>query len=279
MRAVFGLVLLVGMGLAGFAVYVVNDRLEQQERRVQLERQRASAVIATTDVYAPARSITYGEEIRPEDVQVIAYATEHLPEGVFQTVEELFPQGENVLRVATLPMVANEPILTSKVSEPGAPRGITALLEPGMRPFPLSNAMTAAYAGQLRVSDRIDVYWIGRVGRGANISRRVKERLEIIAIDDADANGVGGRGVVLQVSEKDFADLQLLNSAGSLTVTPVGAAEPTTVSELEDSSLRDILDIPVEAAPEVVVEEERCYVTQRVAGQATRVEIPCQGQD
>ncbi|MEJ6403860.1 Flp pilus assembly protein CpaB [Yoonia sp. 2307UL14-13] len=274
MRAVFGLVLLIGMGLAGFAVYMVNGHLEQQERRVQLERQRAAAVVATVEIYAPTRKITYGEEITPDDVKLIKYATDYLPEGVFATEEELFPRGTDVLRVATLPMEVNEPILSSKVSEPGAPRGITALLSPGMRPFPLSDRMTAAYAGELRISDRVDVYWVGKIGRGPNISRRVKQRLEIISMDDADANGVGGSGVVLQVSEKDFQDLQLLNSAGSLTVTPVGQADTAVTSEIADSSLREILDIEV-ATPEVVVEQERCYRTERKGAQVTRFEVPC----
>ena len=38
MRAVFGLVLLVGMGLAGFAVYMVNQYMATQT--AQLDRAR-----------------------------------------------------------------------------------------------------------------------------------------------------------------------------------------------------------------------------------------------
>lgn len=100
MRAVFGLVLLVGIGLAGFAIYMVNGFLEEQEIALQRERARSAAIVQTVEVYSPVRNITYGEEIGPDDVQLIQYAEDFLPEGVFQTAEEFFPEGENVVRVA-----------------------------------------------------------------------------------------------------------------------------------------------------------------------------------
>jgi len=40
MRAVFGLVLLVGMGLAGFAIYMVKGHFDTQEARLSRERAR-----------------------------------------------------------------------------------------------------------------------------------------------------------------------------------------------------------------------------------------------
>ena len=45
MRAVFGLVLVLGMGLAGFAVYMVKGYIGQTENALIAERQRTAAAV------------------------------------------------------------------------------------------------------------------------------------------------------------------------------------------------------------------------------------------
>lgn len=281
MRAVFGLVLLIGMGLAGFAVYLVNGSFAEQEARMVQERQRAAQAIKTVDIYAPSRAITYGELLTLDDVQLIKYAVDHLPEGVFQTEEELFPLGTDTPRVVRRPMEINEPILAVKVTEAGASRGITALLEPGMAAFPLGDNMTQAFAGELRVSDRVDLYWTGSVSRGGpEISRLVKDRLEIIAMDEPDQNGNGGgRGVVLEVTQQDFADLQVLRNSGRLSATPVGTTDISTErAGPVDTNLTTILGIKEPEAPVVAAptpEARRCFVTKRVGTERIQEEVPC----
>ncbi len=278
MRGVFGLVLLIGMGLAGFAVYMVNQYVGAQEAALERQRQVASQAIQTVDVYAPSRDITYGELLTPDDVQIIKYDSSSTPEGVFSTEEELFPEGTDTPRVVKVPMQLNEPILAAKVTAPGAPRGITALLDPGMRAFPLPDGMTRAFARELRNSDRIDLYWVGSVGEGNSISRLVKSGLEIIAIEEPDANGNGGgRGVVVQVTQEDFADLQVLQSAGSLSLTPVARADEDGGDTSIETNIQDVLGIvaPVAAPAPVVEEEQRCFVTERSGTERIQVEIAC----
>lgn len=277
MRAVFGLVLLVGMGLAGFAVYMVNQYLDQQAWALEQERARAASIVATIDVYSPSRDISYGERLTINDVKVMKYASDYLPEGVFKTEEELFPEGVNVPRVVRIPMRVNEPITASKVTRAGAPQGITALLDPGMRAFPLPDRITAAFSGELRIADLIDLYWVGNVGTGPDISRLVKSRLEIIAMDEPEENGDGrGNGVVVQVSQEDFADLQALQAAGSLSLTPVGRDDLATGDVTIETNIRDVLGIEEVVVEEVVIEEERkCFVTQGFGINAVQVEIEC----
>lgn len=268
MRAVFGLVLLIGMGLAGFAVYMVNQYMETQSTQLENERQRAASAIRTVDVYAPARDLTYGDLLRIEDVKVIKYARDFLPQGVFATEEELFPEGLNTPRVVRLPMQVNEPILTAKVTEAGAPQGITALLDPGMRAFPLSRTITQAFVSELRPTDRIDLYWVGRVGDGPSISRLVKSRLEIISMEPS---------VVIQVSQEDFADLQVLSAAGSLSLSPVGRDDLDAGDLTIETNIRDVLgiaDVVVEPE-EVEVAPEQCFITQRSGTERIQVEVDC----
>jgi len=274
MRAVFGLVLLIGMGLAGFAVYMVNQYMDTQAGALERERQRSANIIQTVEIYSPARNLTYGDLLTIDDVRLMRYARDFLPQGVFATEEELFPKGLNTPRVVRTPMVVNEPILTSKVTEAGAPQGITALLDSGMRAFPLPDGMTQAFAGEIRTSDLIDLYWVGRVDGGREISRLVKSRLEIISMDEPDASG---RGVVIQVTQEDFADLQVLTAAGRLSLTPVGRADLEAGDTTIETDIRDVLgivDAVVAPAPEIV-EEERCFVTQRSGTERIQVEVEC----
>ena len=270
MRALFGLVLLAGMGLAGFAVYMVNQSLAEKDAAIARERDRARQVVQTVEVYAPSRDIGYGELIRLEDVKVIRYASANLPAGVFRTEEELFPEGVDTPRVSRVPMYVNEPIISVKVTEAGAPRGLTALLDPGMRAFPLPTSMTDAFVRDLRVSDRIDLFWVGRVN-GRNSSRLVKSGLEILAIE--------GRNVTLQVSQTDFADLRVLQSAGSLALTPVALADDEGGDTTIETSIQDVLGIEeavVEEAPEPEAPPEICTRTERRGVDRVVIEVPCE---
>lgn len=276
MRAVFGLVLLIGMGLAGFAVYMVDQRLGSQADELARERERARQAVQTVDAYVPARDVTYGDLLTPEDVKLIQFVRDNLPEGVFLTEEELFPEGLTTPRVVKIPMQVNEAILAVKVTEAGAPRGITALLDPGMRAFPLPDGMTRVFAGELRVSDRIDLYWVGSINDGRRISRLVKSGLEIIAIEEGEDRG--GRGVVAQVSQADFADLQVLQSAGTLSLTPVARNDQDGGDTSIETSIQDVLGIeeviveeaPVEVAPEI------CTRTERRGVETVTIEVPCE---
>jgi pilus assembly protein CpaB len=92
MPAVFGLVLLVGMGLAGFAVYMVQGFVSQQETALAQERAKAAKSVATTKIYAPTRMLAYGEPLTEEDIALIDYAVEFVPEGSFATIEDGVPR-------------------------------------------------------------------------------------------------------------------------------------------------------------------------------------------
>lgn len=271
MRLVFGLVLLVGMGLAGFAVYLVNQQFASQESALERERQRSANVVSTVEIYAPSRDLTFGDLLTADDVKRIQYVRDDLPKGVFREEEDLFPEGLDTPRVVRFPMFTDEPILEGKVTEPGAPQGVTALLDPGMRAFPLPNSLTSAFGGDLRPGEVIDLYWIGRVGSGPRTSRLVKSRLEILATN---ATGSNGRGVMLQVTQEDFADLQVLRAAGSLSLTPVGRDDLAEGDLTIETDIRDVLGIE-ETFVAPTVEEQRCFVTQRTGTTRTQVEVEC----
>ena len=235
MRAVFGLVLLAGIGLAGFAVYMAQGYFEQQQIQLQQERAAAAQVVPTVQVYAMTRAVEYGEELTSEDVQLIDYVEATLPEGVFRTEEELFPQGDEELRVVVRQMEINEPVLASKVTRPGEEAGITSRLSPGMRAFAISVDVRSGVSGFLRPGDRVDVYWTGRAAAveggpgGGDITRLIETQLKLVAVDqsaNADRSEASvARTVTVEASPQQVAALAQAQSTGRLALALVGAED------------------------------------------------------
>lgn len=284
MRAVFGLVLLVGLGLAGFAVYMVQGYFEEQERALARERAAAAQIVPTVEVIAVNRSISYGEPLTTDDLKVVRYAEEFLPEGVFTTGDELFPRGTDVPRTVLRRMEPNEPVLAAKVSEPGALPGITTRLEPGKRAFTIEVDVASGVSGFLRPGDRVDVYWSGRLslGRqsGQEITRLIETGLELIAIDQSSEISSQpakvANTVTVQVSPQQVANLAQAQATGSLMLSLVGRGDESVASAIEVDQ-RSLLDIAEEeqAVEEEPVREEVCTIRTRRGAEVAEIEIPC----
>ncbi len=285
MRAVFGLVLVLGMGLAGFAVYMVKGYMSDQEAALAQERARAQTVVETVDVYAAKRSIGYGEPLTQDDVMVIKYAKASLPDGVYQTEEELFPDGTDVSRVVLRPMEPNEPVMAIKVTEPGRDAGITSRLERGMRAFTINVDVSSGVSGFLRPGDRVDVYWTGSVAAGTNgtrgITRLIGSAIELIAVDQsADANRTGteiARTVTVQVSPQDVAGLAQAQSTGKLSLSLVGHGDDTIASviEVDQKSLLGIEDVVIEEPVAAAPPPQACTIRTRRGAEVVEIPIPC----
>ena len=284
MRAMFGLVLLLGLGLAGFAVYMVQGHLQEQDRALAYQRAQAAEQVPTIEVYALARDVAYGEELTPDDVKPIRYAEPFVPEGAFRTEEELFPQGTEVVRSVTHAMQENEPVLASRVTEPGEAAGINTRLTEGMRAFTISVDAASGVSGFLRPGNRVDVYWTGRPpgngGAEGDVTKLIDTALEIIAVDqssDTDrVEAAVASTVTVQVSPQQVAHLAQAQATGSLSLSLVGLQDETMAAAIEVDQ-RALLGI-VEAAP--VIEEveeapEVCTTRVRRGADVVDIAIPC----
>ena len=278
MRAIFGLVLIIGMGLAGFAVYMAQGYFEQQEIALQRERANAARIVPTVQVVALARTMEYGEEITREDVQVIPYVRDFLPEGAFPSEEDFFSHGDDELRVVLRRMETNEPILASKVTEPGEEAGITSRLSPGMRAFAISVDVSSGVSGFLRPGDRVDVYWTGRPPRGGgDITRLIETGMALVAVDqsaNADRSEVRiARTVTVEATPQQVAALAQAQSSGRLSLALVGA-EDDIVADAIEIDQRSLLGVEAE----VVVQEQQervCTIRQRRGAEMMHEPIPC----
>lgn len=283
MRAVFGLVLVVGMGLAGFAIYMVQGYFQQQNAALAEQRAAMAEQVPTVDVFAVNRTIEFGEQITIDDVVIIKYAEPFLPEGVFRTQEELFPQGGDALRVVIRQMEANEPVLSAKVTEPGEDAGITSRLGRGMRAFAIEVDVASGVSGFLNPGDRVDVYWTGRVqgidnSASGEITKLIEAGVKLVAVDQTSESGRGGatiaRTVTVEATPDQVAALAQAQATGNLSLSLVGREDDTVAGaiEVDQASLLGI----IEAAPAPQVEEQRvCTTRTRRGAEVVETPIPC----
>ncbi len=288
MRLVFGLVLVVGIALASFAVYMAQDFIEQASARAKaLEAEQARAV-KLVDVVVAKREMRYGERITREDMEVIKWQANKVPEGAFNAIVApqdgnkkvipVFWEGETRPRAAMRSYLPYEPILASKVTDPGIDAGINAVLGAGKRAFALKVDVTSGVAGFLRPGDRVDVYWSGKIGK-QEVTKLIDTAVKLIAINqnaDADRSEETqiARTVTVEGTPQQVAALALAQRTGRLTLSLVGSGDELEVGPVEIDRM-ELLGIE-EAAPAPEVEKERvCTIRTNKGGEIVETVIPC----
>ena len=282
MRMVFGLVLLVGIGLAGFAVYMAQGYISQYQTALAQERAAREKQVKLTDVYVAARPLKYGEQLTLEDAKLIKWPEEFLPEGAFTTEDALLP-GENAeFRTVLRAMEANEPLLAVKLTEPGQDAGITSRLSRGMRAFAINVDVSSGVSGFLRPGDRVDVYWTGSTGQAREarkVTKLIEANVRLIAVDqtaDEDRySPVIARTVTVEASPQQVAALAQAQSTGKLSLSLVGAQDDTTAGAVEINQ-RQLLGIPEEEqVVEKKAEKQVCTIRTRKGSDVIEIPIPC----
>lgn len=284
MRAVFGLVLIVGIGLAGFAAYMVKSRMDDYEAQLAQARAAQSRIVDTVDVFVADRTLKYGERLSKEDVRAVKWPKSALPEGTFTDAAVLFPEGDEQ-RTILRTMDKNEAILAVKVTEPGQDAGITSRIKRGMRAFAIKVDATSGVSGFLRPGDRVDVYWTGNTGRAAlegssrgEITKLIETGVPLVAVDQSASDERPGatvaRTVTVAVRPQQVAALAQAQSTGRLSLSLVGAGD-TTVSSAIEVDQRSLLGIEAKAAPEPQQKEEVCTIRTRRGSEVVEIPIPC----
>ncbi|SDE48914.1 Flp pilus assembly protein CpaB [Limimaricola pyoseonensis] len=287
MRAVFAFVFLIGLGLAGFAVYMVQGHFEQQQAALARERAVAKQQVPTVEVLAVSRALSYGEELTPEDVAPIRYVEKHLPEGTVSSLEELFPADRKGARLVLRPMEANEPVLLAKITAPGGNAGISTRLDQGMRAFAISVTAASGVSGFLRPGDRVDVYWTGSLNvgpeTGQEVTKLIETGLELVGVDQTSdqsrAEAMVARTVTVQASPQQVANLAQAQSTGTLALSLVGMGDQSVAGavEVDQRSLLGIVEEEkvAEVAPAPAPEPQVCTIRTRRGAEVVEIPIPC----
>ncbi|MCK0149433.1 Flp pilus assembly protein CpaB [Marivita sp. S6314] len=283
MRIVFGLVLIAGLGLAGFAVYMAQNYIGAYENALQQERDRATEAVPTQQIYVATRAIEYGELIQPEDVKLAHWPKQTLPEDFFDEATPIVVEGDE-LRVALRRIELNEAFMTAKVSEPGGDAGLTSRLDRGQRAFAIKVDVASGVSGFLRPGDRVDVYWTGRVKSidtdmpDGDVTKLIETGVKLIAIDQTsqvDANSATiARTVTVSASPQQVAALAQAQSTGRLSLSLLGRQDDTVAEAIEvnQMSLLGITKAEERVMPKA---EQSCSIRTRKGGEVMEIPIPC----
>jgi pilus assembly protein CpaB len=275
MRILFGLVLLAGLGLAGFAVYMAQGYVGAYKTALAEERADKSRLVETTDVYVAARALRYGEPLEVEDVTPVSWPANAVPEGAFRDKAELFADDDRK-RYVLRAMEPGEAVLAVKVTDPGEDAGVSSRLSSGMRAFAIKVDVASGVSGFLRPGDRVDVYWSGRVG-GGDVTKLIQTGVRIVAIDqsaDEDRNApTVARTVTVESAPQDVARLAQAQSTGRLSLALLGASDEQ-ISDAVEVDQNSLLGIREEQLVEAVP-ERKCSVRTRRGGEVIETPIPC----
>jgi len=281
MRMVFGLVLVLGLALAGGAVYLAKDRMGAYQAELAQARAAAANNVPTMPVFVMKRPIGYGEYLTKEDVVAINWPANAVPEGVYTDEAILFPENAEGPRAVLRRMEVNEPIMQVKVTRPGEDAGLSSRLGPDERAFAIRVDVSTGVSGFLRPGHSVDVYWTGRNPsnpQAGEFTKLIQATVPILAIDqiaDGDRNSPTiARTVTVKVSPQQVAALAQAQSTGRLSLALVGSNQSAEaeVVEVDQKTLLGVEDAP---APAPVAKERVCTVRERKGSETIERQIEC----
>ncbi len=273
MRFVFALVLLAGIGVAGFAAYLAMTQFNNYEKELQLALK--SSPYKMTRVFVTKKPMRYGQILKRSDLAAVEWPVKGVPKNAFTNYEALMgPEGTKQVRTVLRQLDANEVITGTKVTGLGEDAGVSTQLEKGTRAFALRVDVASGVSGFLRPGDRVDVYWNGGVN-GEQITKLVLENIQLIAIDQTSeelgSRATVARTVTVAVSPQVVGELIQAQSSGSLLLSLRSASEGDETTGTVEINQSDLLDIQVRQ----VNKRRVCSVVTRKGGAAVSIVIPC----
>lgn len=233
--------LLLGIGLASVSVYFVHERLNQNSDTVVVAAEPQMAVgtliVATAD-------LAYGHRLRREHLSESSWPVDAMPQGSFETVEDLLGDGDEP-RVVLRAMTKGEPVLASKVSGFGARATLSSKVQDGKRAFSIRVNDVSGVAGFLLPGDRVDVLLTRALNNDRNqlVTDVILQNVEVLGIDqlsdDQQEKPQVARTATVEVEPRQSQKLALAMQVGtlSLALRNVATAENTKVRPVRVSDL------------------------------------------
>ena len=241
--------------LAGTAVFLARNWIEQQARPVVV--QQAAVPDNTVTVVIAKDRISFGTPLRPEQLRLVKWPGDAVPEGAFASIEAVVGGEEE--RVVLRSIEANEPVLQNKISGFGGKASLAAILSPEMRAVTIRVNDVAGVAGFVLPGDRVDVLLTRdrTGGSGGNVATNLitdvlLQNVKVLGIDQ-DANEDKekpsvAKAVTLEVSPQQAQKLALASQLGSLALMlrNLADAEAETVKTVttRDLSVGEANDPP-----------------------------------
>ena len=280
MRMIFGLVLVVGLGLAGMAVWMVQGYIAQAQHELAREQALRLKLGDVAEAYGVIKPLAYGQPLKKGDVAKVLFPVRALPEGTFRDEASLFPGDYAKPRYLIRAVEKNEILTASRVTEPGEDAGLTTRLTRGMRAFAVKVDVASGVSGFVKPGDTVDVYWTGNNGGSSGeITQLIESTVKVVAVDqaandDRTSEASVAQTVTVEVTPQQVGRLAQAAATGRLALSLVGIGDTTTVSAVEVDNRR-LLGIET-AAPIVQAQVEKvCTVRTRKGSEVVEIPVPC----
>ena len=165
-------------------------------------------------------AIPLGTKIVPEQIMVVQFPKESMPDGSFESPEKLTG------RVAIINIAAREPITESKIAPEGTAGGLSAVIPEGYRAMTVKVDDVVGISGFIMPGTLVDVVVVidpeAQAGMQNPISKIVLQNIKVLANgqnidkpqDQREANSV--KAVTLQVTPEQAEKLALASTEGKL---------------------------------------------------------------
>ncbi|WP_288901492.1 Flp pilus assembly protein CpaB [uncultured Sneathiella sp.] len=213
-RAIF--MLFFALVAAGGAVWLARGWLDSQVKTIVVTEE-AKAPIAT--VVVANELMPFGRRITANYLEEIPWPAGNIPVGAFSTIEEL--TNENDVRVVLQTIQQNEPVLKTKISDPGGRATLSAVIDETMRAVTIRVNDVFGVAGFVLPSDRVDILLTRKINDQPTTNILI-QNVRVLAIDQTSSsdkdNPKVAEAVTLEVSPAQAQKLALSASVGTLSL-------------------------------------------------------------
>ena len=180
----------------------------------------ASAAKVGTIVVA-SRPMAFGTALSRENIDEIPWAGARLPEGAYATTHDVLKDGG---RVVLASLDTGEPVLRSKITEPGQRGSLSSLVKDGMRAVTVRVDDVRGVAGFILPGDFVDIILIGDDSsiRHEGYSETLLQHVKVLAIDqlvsERQEHPTVAKAVTVEVTPQEAQKLLLASNVGKLSL-------------------------------------------------------------
>ena len=214
-------IIMAGLAIifGALAVMVSHNWLQSQLSSRQSTVNEASAAPRMNTIVVAKVALRFGTELSSSVIKEIPWPQDALPPDAFQTVDALL-NGEK--RVVLAPIEPNEPVLSPKITGPGARAALSALIGGDMRAVTIRVNDVLGVAGFVLPGDRVDVLLTRKSKTRGDSTDVIMQGKRVLAVDQladerADAPSVA-KAVTLEVLAHEAQKVALAANVGTLSL-------------------------------------------------------------
>lgn len=179
----------------------------------------ASAKVGT--IVVASQPLAFGVMLSEQNITEIPWASARLPDGAFTSTRDLLKGGS---RVVLASLDRNEPVLRSKITEPGQRGSLSSLVKDGMRAVTVRVDDVRGVAGFILPGDFVDIILIGDDSslRHEGYSETLLQHVKVLAIDqvvsERQEHPTVAKAVTVEVTPEQAQKLLLASNVGKLSL-------------------------------------------------------------